>query len=354
VFEGLSVLALTAIFAGAAAIVWIAGVYLSDMTDILSYRLGIGEALAGVILLAIVTNLPEIAITVTAALSNNLGLATGNILGGIAIQTVVLVALDGFGVPDRPLSYYAADLVIVLEGALVVGVLGIVVMATQLPGHAVLFRLDAGAILIAATWVIGVALLNRARKGLPWHEQGNAPGAQRDRNLAQRRKDQQAKEEGTTTLRASVIFLLASVATLAAGVALEETGNRLASHFGMTGVLFGSTILAASTALPELSTGLASVRLGDYKLAFSDIFGGNAFLPVLFLPASILSGGAVLPYAQNTDIYLTSLGIVLTTVYIWGLIFRPQKQYFRLGSDSLVVLLLYAVGTVGLVAVARG
>lgn len=350
-FEGLSVPVLTAIFVAAAMVVWVAGITLSDMTDILSYRLGIGEALAGVLLLAIVTNLPEIAITITAALSHNLGLATGNILGGIAIQTVVLVALDGFGVPDKPLSYYSADLVVVLEGALVIGVLGITVMATQLPAHAVVFRLDVGALLIALTWVVGVVLLNRARQGLPWHEEGNAPGAQQDRNLAQRQKAQQAKERGTTTMRAAVVFLLASVATLGAGVALEESGTRLASHVGMTGVLFGSTILAASTALPELSTGLGSVRLGDFKLAFSDIFGGNAFLPVLFLPASILSGGAVLPYAQTTDIYLTSLGIVLTVVYLCGLIFRPQQQYFRLGPDSLVVLALYVIGTIGLIAI---
>jgi cation:H+ antiporter len=99
---------------------------------------------------------------------------------------------------------------------------------------------------------------------------------------------------------------------------------------------------------------LTSARLGDYKLAFSDIFGGNAFLPVLFLLASVISGGAVLPHAHNTDIYLTSLGIVLTMVYLWGLIFRPKKQYFRLGLDSIIVLLFYAIGILGLIVITRG
>jgi len=41
----------------------------------------------------------------------------------------------------------------------------------------------------------------------------------------------------------------------------------------------------------------------------SDIFIGNAFLPVLFLMACLLSGRAVLPQSQALDIYLTGLGI---------------------------------------------
>lgn len=139
-----------------------------------------------------------------------------------------------------------------------------------------------------------------------------------------------------------------------AGVVLEQSGDAIAQHVGISGVLFGATFLAAATALPEVSTGLASVKLQDYQLAVSDIFGGNAFLPVLFLLATLLSGEAVLPRATKTDIYISGLGILLTTVYIYGLIFRPSRRVLNMGIDSLVVLVLYVLGTVGLIAVARG
>jgi cation:H+ antiporter len=134
VLTSLALPILLLIFLLAAAFVWVAGVRLSNTTDVLSSRFGLGEALGGLIMLAIVTNLPEIAITASAALSNNIGVAVGNILGGIAIQTVVLVVLDAFGVraPDT-LTYRAASLVLVLEGALVIAVLTGVVMGSQLP-----------------------------------------------------------------------------------------------------------------------------------------------------------------------------------------------------------------------------
>ena len=127
----------------------------------------------------------------------------------------------------------------------------------------------------------------------------------------------------------------------------------MAAELGMSGVLFGATVLAAATALPELSTGLAATKLGDYQLAVSDIFGGNAFLPVLFLLATLISGKAVLPHAQTTDIYLAALGALLTAIYMLGLIFRPKRRVLGVGVDSLAVLILYVIGTAGLFALAK-
>jgi cation:H+ antiporter len=349
--SSLPLLALIAIFAAAAGCVWFAGIQLSNTTDVLSTRLGLGEALGGLILLSFATNLPEIAITASAALAHSLGIAIGNILGGVAVQTVVLVVIDVFGLRRAAsLTYRAASLTLVLEATLVVSVMVVVVMGTQFPSHTTL-RVEPASLLIAAVWLVGLILIGRARRGLPWHESGVPPDGQ----AKPAGHSRQAKAvNAMSTARAASVFTVAALVTLAGGVLLERSGERIASHIGMTGVVFGATILAAATALPEVSTGLASVKLEDYQLAVSDIFGGNAFLPVLFLVANLLSGSAVLPQAQDTDIYLTGLGVLLTAIYINGLIFRPKRQVLSMGLDSFAVLVVYAFGIVGLVVVARG
>ena len=354
--SGWPLLVLVLIFFAAAAAIWVAGTQLSKQTDVLSSRLHLGAALGGLILLALATNLPEIAIVVSAAAASHVEVAVGNILGGIAIQTVVLVVLDVFGVRgDRPLTYRAASLVLVLEAMLVVAVLGVVIAGSQLPSDLIAWRLTPAAVLIAVIWVVGLLLLQRAGRSLPWHESGEAPDNQEPpRGHSRQQAEKDATSHGVSTTRAALVFGAAAAVTLGAGVVLEQSGDAIAGHIGLSGVLFGATVLAAATSLPEVSTGLTSVRAGDYQLAVSDIFGGNAFLPVLFLVATLVSGQAVLPQAQATDIYLTALGVLLTLVYAAGLLFRPSRRTARMGVDSLVVLVLYVLGVVGLVAIAHG
>lgn len=336
---------LVVIFVAAAAVVWIAGIQLSKATDVLDARLHLGSALGGLIVLAVATNLPEIAITVSAAVAGNLEVAVGNILGGIALQTVVLVVLDAFGKRGRgvkPLTYRAASLTLVLEGLVVVAVLAVVIAGSQLPDGLEVLRLTPDVVLIAALWIVGLVLVQRAGKHLPWHEDGRAPDASP--------KPAPAKKKMSTT-KAVVVFSISALATLVAGVVLERAGDVASSQIGLSGVLFGATVLALATSLPEISTGLQAIRQGDDSLAISDIFGGNAFLPVLFLLATVISGSAVLPRANGADIYLTALAALLTLVYVVGLIFRPQRRIAGMGVDSLVVLVLYAVGVGGLFAI---
>ena len=343
---------LVIVFLGAAGAVWLAGVQLSKTTDVLDHRLGIGEAIGGLVFLSIATNLPEIAITVSASVSGHLDIAIGNILGGIAIQTVVLVVLDAVGLGAvSALTYRAASLLLVLETSLVIAVLVVAVAGTQLPSSLTRARLEPASLLIVVLWVAGLLLLNRARHGLPWQESGIPPDGQKEPIAHSKAK---LAEKAPRRARTAAVFTISAIVTLAGGAALESSGARIAGHLHMTGVLFGATVLAAATALPEVSTGLQAVRMGDYQLAVSDIFGGNAFLPVLFVVASVITGKAVLPQAQSTDIYLTALAVLLTCIYSYGLIFRSKRMFLRMGLDSFTVLVLYVVGIIGLVAIVRG
>jgi cation:H+ antiporter len=149
----------------------------------------LGEALGGMILLAIVTNLPEIAITVSAALRNNLELAIGNILVGIAIQTVVLVVLDVFGLGKKdPLTYRAASLVLVLEGLMVITVLTLVVVGNQLSPSVIYLGVSPIDLAIVLVWMAGIYMTGKARTDLPWHKLGVLPDSQKEKRGHSKKK----------------------------------------------------------------------------------------------------------------------------------------------------------------------
>src|SRR5436190_5077615 len=156
--------ALIAIFIAAGVVTWVAGIALSRTTDALDVRLGLGEALGGVILLAVSGSLPEVAITVSAVLQGHLDVAAGNLIGGIAIQTMVLVLCDRAVGGDHPLTYLVGSLIPVLEGAMVVMVVAVMLMGTILPEGTAIGGVSPASIGIVATWLIGIYLIDRIRK----------------------------------------------------------------------------------------------------------------------------------------------------------------------------------------------
>jgi cation:H+ antiporter len=346
--SGLASPLLVVIFLAASAATWAAGIFLSKTTDALDARFGLGDELGGLILLAVAGTLPELAITISAAASGNLPLAAGNLIGGIAIQTMVLLLCDFAVGPARPLTYLVGRLTPVLEGLLVILVVAGVEMGALLkPSTAIAGRVSPASLGIVVIWVAGVYGINRAAKDPRWSI--TMPGSRPGRRRSEKRRPAQPHPfAGLSTPQVALIFGLACAVTLAAGVGLEESGNELANRLGINGVIFGATVLAGATALPEISSGIAAVRLGDHALAMGDIFGGNAFQVCLFLVADLVAGKPVLPSAGNLNAWLAALGVALTAIYGFGVISRPMHTRFRLGPDSILALLLFGLGIAGL------
>jgi cation:H+ antiporter len=340
---------LVLVFVAGSGATWLAGILLSKTTDALDSRWGLGDDLGGLVLLSVAGSLPELAITISAAASGNLGLAAGNLIGGIAIQTMVLVLCDFAVGPERPLTYLVGRLTPVLEGLLVIMLVALVEMGALLkPSTAIGGVVSPASLGIVVIWILGLYLINRASKDPRWEI--TMPGSKPGRHRRERMQPEQPHPFGSwSTTRVASLFGLASLVTLVAGVALEESGNELANRAGINGVIFGATVLATATALPEISSGIAAVRLGDHALAMGDIFGGNAFQVCLFLVADLVAGKPVLPSAAgNLNAWLGALGVALTAIYGFGVISRPEHTHLRLGPDSVLALVLFGLGIAGL------
>ena len=346
---GLASPLLVLIFLAGSAATWLAGILLSKTTDALDSRWGLGDDLGGLILLSVAGSLPELAITISAAASGNLGLAAGNLVGGIAIQTMVLLLCDFAVGPARPLTYLVGRLTPVLEALLVIILVAEVEMGALLkPSTAIGGVVSPASVGIVVIWLVGLFLINRASRDPRWKI--TMPGSSPGRRRHERRKPEQPHPfAASSTTPVALLFGFASLVTLCAGVALEESGSELANRLGVNGVIFGATVLAGATALPEISSGIAAVRLGDHALAMGDIFGGNAFQVCLFVVADLVAGKPVLPSAAgNLNAWLGALGMALTAIYGFGVIGRPKHTHARLGPDSLLALALFGLGIAGL------
>ena len=343
----MSHITLLAAFVAFAGITWVAGIWLTRATDAIDAKFKLGSAFGGLLILGVATSLPEIAVAVSAAIQKHYGIVIGTLIGGIAIQTAVLCILDIRMRVKTSLTFAAASLTLVLEAAMVILVTVASIMAIRTPMVIPHTSVSLMSVFILVLWVFGLWLVHRARKGLPWRAE--AVAAQPGRGHQERRTviNHPALRKATTA-RIFAVFGLASLATLAAGVGLEVVGNRLAGVYHINSGLFAATVIAFTGALPNISTGIGSIKLGDYKLAMSDIFGGNAFMPALFVVCDLISGGSVLRNAGSSDVWFAALGVLLTTVYLLGLIVRPKRTFLRMGIDSAVVIVLYFVGIISL------
>ena len=133
----------------------------------------------------------------------------------------------------------------------------------------------------------------------------------------------------------------------AAGSALALTGDALAEQTGLGASFVGVALVAASTSLPELSTALGAVRHGNHQMAVSNILGTNCLEVALFLPADIIyRGGPLLAELDRSATFAAAAGIVITAIFLVGLLERRNRTVLGMGVDSLAVLVVYGTSLV--------
>jgi len=116
----------------------------------------------------------------------------------------------------------------------------------------------------------------------------------------------------------------------------------------------GAAFLALATSLPEISTSIAAVRLGNLDLALGNIFGSNMFnifvIPMLKV-TSLVKGDPLLmnmPSFGSTQNLITGLlAVLLTAITVGGLAYKSKRKMLRrFGLDSILIAVAYVGGMV--------
>jgi cation:H+ antiporter len=329
------------LFAGGGAVVWMAGTRLARYADAIGDRTGLSKAFLGLVLLGVATSLPEIATTITGAIIGNARLVAGNLLGGVALQVTILAIVDLVAVRGA-LTYFTPQPVLLFQGVMLLLLLAIT-MAGAVAGE----PLALGSIGLTPVVLLGGYLMTlRASNGgeyLPRWKATNEPS----NGLTAREPADSPLTMSNSRLYAYVA--LAGLAVLGAGWLLATVGDVLATQTQLGASFVGVSLVAASTSLPELSTSLAAVRQGNPQMAVSNILGTNCLEMALFLLGDVLyRAGPILGATDRSALFAGSLGMVVTAMYLLGLLERRDRTVARMGIDSACVVGTYALGLVGL------
>ena len=365
-FGDLSLVIICVIFICASALVWLAGTRLSRYTDALAKKTGTADVVMGTLLLGGVTSLPEVVTTITASSIGNADIAINNLFGGVALQVTIL-ALADMTIKKRSFSSLIGSPVVQLQA--IVGILILSITACIIiVGDRALFHIGIGSILILLMFGGGFYLINYFQSIRWWKsdpdKRDNIKMAMKSagEQIADQEELQEQKQENETVqsfrsmLKTRLFFylLLSAAAVLTAGYAVVQTGQVIATRTGLGSSVIGAILIAFSTSLPELSTTISSVRLQEYRLAFSNIFGTNIFtIGFVFLGDVFYKKGPILNEVDNFSLFAAMLGIALTAIYMIGLSMRFKKTFLNMGYDSILVIIGYLTGIVIMLTVIK-
>lgn len=322
-------------FAICAAVVWFSGARLAYLADTLSDRLKLAKSLVGLLLLSLATSLPEVATTLTAAIQQSRDLVLNNLFGGITLQTAILAMSDFWA--RGAITSYPRKTNHALEATLLVLMLAIALVIIDLGETFVVFGVGTGSVMIAVIYAGAIWLLRRYDDASDW-----VPVDLPDPDPL----PFPAPSGLSTTANTVLLFqvALACLGILVFGILLVLLAERIAEQTGLGSGLIGVTLLAAATSLPELTTSITAVRIGAYTMAISNIFGSNLIMLVLVFPADILfRSGPIMQETSKTVSLALTFGIIVTSVYLVGLIIRRKPKIKGIGLDSILVLITFVI-----------
>ena len=309
--------------------------YFVDGASAVARRLSIPPLVVGLTIVSMGTSLPELAVSVTAALAGSNEVAVSNVTGSNIFNLMVVCGVSTLFAPmvvdeetrrrQLPFSIFCAVLMAIFgmtgpaEGAGVIGTIGHV----------------EGCVLLALFVGFLAYTVHMARKGRNDMEEDDGE------EILSPMRSAVYIVGGILAIKFGGDFVVGGDAVVA-GHALSYGAVAIARMLGMSETLIGLTIIALGTSLPELVTSVVAARKGEMDMALGNVIGSNIF-NILFI---LGTATAIHPVSFTMENLVDDVMLILFSLLVW--LFSATDGGKLVKSEGITMLACY----VGFVAYA--
>lgn len=255
----------------------------------LAQKLAIPTLIVSLVIVGFGTSMPELLVSVRAAISGSSDIALGNVVGSNTANILLIIGACAmiFPITQWDKGVKRDTYVMIAAAVLLLGL-------AQFPAIGRLAGLIMVAVLLA---YVVYAYVN-------------------SRGSVEEATDEEVKYE-TLSNAFTTLLILGGLGTLFVGAELLVRGaTNLARDFGVSEAVIGLTVVAVGTSLPELATGIMSALRKHSDIMIGNIVGSNIF-NILFIlgVTSVIQPIVVAPRFASFDIPVM-LGVTLGFAFL--------------------------------------
>ena len=264
----------------------------------LALKLGLTPLVVGLTVVAFGTSMPELIVSVKAAMLGQSDIAIGNVVGSNIFNIAIILGLSALVFP------ITTHLQVLRWDAPLLVVVTLLVPLTFLDGS--VSRVE-GIILMLATVAYTVWAVRMAKK---------------DEKLGHEAHIDIPEIQKRGSVLTDVVKILAGLGVLVLGSRiLVDNSVIIAKSLGVSEAIIGLTIIAAGTSMPELATSVVAAFRKQSDIALGNVLGSNLF-NILF----VLGGSAAIHPVRTTALKPLDLWMMVgVTVILLPMLFTGKR-----------------------------
>lgn len=284
------------------------GDWFVDASTYIARAFGIPKYIIGATIVSFATTMPEMIVSVAAALKGSSVMAIGNAVGSVSANTGIILGISLICLPAaiRREEY-------LMKNLLYLGCLVMLLISFQdnifSPSDSILLILS------------GILFLSMNVK-----------------NAVKTRKEKEQKRIVKKELTKNLIyFVLGAAAVVAGSHLLIQSACEIAKQLHISEDIISVTILAMGTSLPEFVTTITAIIKKESALSVGNIVGANVIDTAFILPVCTLITGEHLSVGTQMKLIDLPICLILSAIALLPMLFRQKIGR----QDGIIVLLIY-------------